>query len=105
MFATTQALKYLAGDSYINRASLRVIISSSLDLTVDIEGKKHVIWMASEFRRALGIVNLTKKRRERIIATLPASVEVEKKVSAFGTVYYRLTEECLQSWAKATGIK
>lgn len=74
------------------------VTSSKLTLVASVEGEeeKQYIWIDRFFKNRLG--RLTQKRRAVIIAAMPASVEVERRVGRKGTVYYIVLESELEKW-------
>lgn len=69
---------------------------SELVLTVEINGDEHELWVGRFFKERLG--RLTAKRRERLRATMPTSLQVDERVSRKGNVYYVPTQSALASW-------
>ena len=48
---------------------------------------------------------MTQKRIDKIIAAMPDEVHVEKHTSDYGNSYFAVSENDLNEWRKASGLK
>lgn len=71
---------------------------SHLVLTIEVKGKVVDTWIDRYFKDNVG--RLTKKRRNKIIDTMPEEVKVEKYKKQDGSPYYVVDDEDLEKWAK-----
>lgn len=71
---------------------------SHLVLTIEVKGKVVDTWIDRYFKDNVG--KLTKKRRNKIIDTMPYKVEVEEYEKQDGSSYYVVDEDDLEKWAK-----
>lgn len=120
MIAKTKGMKYESGESkfrqgkeqwnegefslYGGHGSYRTVVPAHFILTVVLDGEENEVWMERNFRKALRIKQLTKKRRDAIAKVMPNEVSLVRCVGQLGTVYYRLTPECLEAWAAAVSL-
>ena len=80
----------------------RDIIPKRIYLTVQVENRTVDVRVDSDFRYVLG--NLTPKRTQAIIDTVPELVSLYKNENKKGETFYCLTDESFNSWVRSTGL-
>ena len=80
----------------------RDITPKRIYLTVQVENKMVDVRVDRDFRYALG--NLSPKRTQTIIDTVPELVSLYENVNRKGETFYCLTDESFNSWLRSTGL-
>ena len=77
--------------------------SSELILYLERDGKSLAVRIDPYFKEIVG--RMTQKRIDKIIAAMPDEVHVEKHTSDYGNSYFAVSENDLNEWRKASGLK
>jgi hypothetical protein len=78
------------------------VLPSKLILTVKVGRQEHELWVHWFFKKNLG--RLTKGRRDRLEATMPETIRVERVTGQKGTKYFRPAEDDMLAWLRASGL-
>ncbi|MBI3956766.1 MAG: hypothetical protein HY340_02145 [Candidatus Kerfeldbacteria bacterium] len=92
------------GERYQSRGSgwWDVWTPSKLILHITVDGEPFEVWIDHFFKRTVG--RLTSKRRDRIVATMPPTIEVVPQTGKTGRRYYTVPDPALNAWLDRTGL-